>query len=283
MSTSKKSPGAKPPRARVKGQAGLTPAEEAFAQAYAANGCNGAAAYLEAHPRARPSTAKVEASKTLTKPNVAARIAAIAADREKRLGIDGDEMLRHAWAIATADARQIVQYVYRCCRFCHGKGQQYQRTAAELRRDRGKHEQAEAVREARALAAGQDYTRHLFDEEGGGGFNEWLDPAADCPNCHGRGVGRIEIADTRLLPEPARTLFAGVEETKDGIRVRMHDKLTALDRLFRHKGLYEADNQQLAAATSPEALDALARAMTEARAKQLAALTGRRAAGFMGD
>jgi hypothetical protein len=63
----------------------------------------------------------------------------------------------------------------------------------------------------------------------------------------------------------------------------MHDKGKAVDMLNRHKGLYEADNAQLAQATSPEALAAMADAMAAARKKQLEALQVRRGDGFTGD
>ena len=39
-------------------------------------------------------------------------------------------------------------------------------------------------------------------------------------------------------------LYAGAKETKYGIEIQMHDKGAALEKLFKHLGLYEKDNNQ---------------------------------------
>jgi hypothetical protein len=257
--------------------------DELFVQAYLANGLNATQAYRTVHPKAKPTTAGSEGPRLLQHPDVSARVAYLSAARAKKFEVDGEELLRQANAVANADHRHLSQYVYRCCRFCHGLEHGYQRTVAEMNRDRKKFEREELEREAKAMLADKPHRPREFDEEGGDGFNEWADPHKDCPNCFGRGVGRMEIADTRTLPEDAAILFAGVEETKDGLKVKMHDKGKALDMLFRHKGLFEADNAQQAAATSPEALAAMAAAMEAGRAAQLKKLADRRGSGFTGD
>lgn len=35
-----------------------------------------------------------------------------------------------------------------------------------------------------------------------------------------------------------------IHNTRDGIKIKLHDKLTALDKLCRHLGLFEKDNEQ---------------------------------------
>lgn len=257
--------------------------DELFVQAYLGNGLNATKAYLAAHPRAKSATAEVEGSRTLGKPKVSARVSYLANARAKKFEVDGDDLLRHAKAVALADHRELVQFVYRCCRYCHGVDQKFQRTISELERDREEHRKSELKREALAALKNKDFRATEFDEMGGGGFNEWADPAQHCPNCHGHGVGRVEIADTRKLSADAAMLFAGVEETKDGLKVRMHDKGKALDMLFRYRGLYEADNAQLAAATSQDALAALDAAMKAARDRQVAVIEARKRVGFLGD
>jgi hypothetical protein len=52
------------------------------------------------------------------------------------------------------------------------------------------------------------------------------------------------LNDTRSLSDEARALFAGVKETKEGIEVKLHDQLAALEKLMRHLGAYERDNKQ---------------------------------------
>ncbi len=70
------------------------------------------------------------------------------------------------------------------------------------------------------------------------------DPNAACQQCEGEGRGDVLIADTRKLSPAARSLYAGVKITKDGLEVKMHSKLDALEKLFKHRGLYEVDNRQ---------------------------------------
>lgn len=257
--------------------------DELFVQAYLANGLNATQAYLTVHPKAKATTARTEGAKTLAKPDIAARVKYLSDDRLRKFEVDGEALLRQASAIANADHRHLTQYVYRCCRYCHGVEHKYHRTLAEFERDRDAHERTEWEREARAALKNKPYEPKEFDEKGGPGFNEWADPHEACPNCHGHGIGRMEVADTRKLPEDAVMLFAGVKEGKDGLEIKAHDKGKALDMLFKHKGLFEADNAQQAAATSPEALAAMAAAMEAGRARQLEVLRQRRGSGFTGD
>jgi phage terminase small subunit len=192
----------------------LTQAEELFCQAYFAKGLNATQAYLSLHPNVKNGTARTEGCKTLAKPHIARRVSDIAAERAKEFEVEGNELLRHAHAVATADHRHLTQYVYRCCRYCYGLNHQFQRTRNEMDRDRAEHQKAELKREANAIIKNKVFVPTEFDEKGGDGFNEWLDPAEDCPVCFGKGKGRMEIADTRYLPPDAAVLFAGVEETR---------------------------------------------------------------------
>ncbi|MDB5957511.1 terminase small subunit [Ramlibacter sp.] len=261
----------------------LTANEELFAQAYLANGLNATQAYMAVHPKAKRGTATVEGSRTLAKTHVLRRVRELVAERSKKLEIDGEELLRHTHAVATADHRHLTQYRYFNCPYCRGLDHRRQRTLAQFEDDRRRHEDEERKREAHCVIADKAYVPDDFDEEGGPGFNECAAPVEDCPNCFGNGVGRTVIADTSKVPADAAILFAGVKETKDGVEVKFHDKLTAQSMLFKHKGLFEADNAQQAAATSPEALAAMAAAMEVGRAKQLQKLAERRATGFSGD
>lgn len=257
--------------------------EETFVQAYLANGLNATQAYKVINPRAKDTTARTEGARCLAKPSVLARVQHLSALRVKKFEVDGEEILRHANAIATADARHLTEFIYFNCRYCHGKDNRRQRTLAEFEGDKRKHEETERRREASYVMAGKDFEARDFDEEGGHGYNEWAPPVEKCPNCFGHGVGRTVIKDTRHLPPEAVMLFSGVKEGKDGIEVKTHDKIRALDMMHKHKGLYEADNAQQAAATSPEALARMADAMATGRAAQLKKLEDRREGGFSGD
>jgi phage terminase small subunit len=60
----------------------------------------------------------------------------------------------------------------------------------------------------------------------------------------GKGHGRPHINDTRKLSPAAAALYAGVKITKEGMELKMHSKLDALDKVLRILGAYEKDNTQ---------------------------------------
>lgn len=72
---------------------------------------------------------------------------------------------------------------------------------------------------------------------------ERREPRADCADCAGEGRSDVLIKDTRKLSPQARSLYAGVKITKEGIEVKMHSKLDALEKVFKHLGLYAADKK----------------------------------------
>lgn len=49
---------------------------------------------------------------------------------------------------------------------------------------------------------------------------------------------RIIISDTEDLAEQDLAAVAEIKETKEGVAVKMHDKLKALDSIARHLGMY---------------------------------------------
>lgn len=63
-------------------------------------------------------------------------------------------------------------------------------------------------------------------------------PNPACKDCHGEGVGRLVVSDTRTLSESARALFAGLQVSKEGIRVNVHSKEAALANIARHLGMF---------------------------------------------
>jgi phage terminase small subunit len=64
-------------------------------------------------------------------------------------------------------------------------------------------------------------------------------PDPMCPRCNGEGSGTIVIGDTTKLSPNAAALYAGVKTTKDGIEIKMHDQMAALEKLGRHLGLFD--------------------------------------------
>lgn len=199
-------------------------------------------------------SAVVQASKMMGRPRVAEKIAAAMARRAKRTAVTADAVLARLWEIATADPRELIEYRRTCCRHCHGTGFEYQRTPAEMARDRAKWE-----------AAQNKKSKEEFDELGGPGYNATLPPHADCPECFGEGVERVYVHDTRCLSGPALALYAGVKTTKDGLEVKMHDQKAALVDVGKHLGMFveKAPEPPDAAAVASQVREAL-RAMIAA-------------------
>lgn len=229
----------------------LTPKQERFVREYLVD-LNATQAAIRAGYSAK--TAKSIGQENLTKPDVKAAIAAARQKQSEETGISAKRALEEVWSIATADTRELVEYVVGCCRYCHGKGHRYQRTAAEFARD----EAAQAKANEDAIEAGKPVKE--FDRMGGIGYDERKEPDPNCPECFGRGVGRTLFKDTRKVSRGAAALFAGVKETKDGLEIKLHPKDSALEKVFKHLGLYEKDNSQLGAAFAEKLIKARERA-----------------------
>lgn len=194
---------------------------------------NGTQAYLRCKPSVKKTTAGVEACRFLSKPRVQQEIARLKAERLERTTISADKAVLEAWAIATADARELMEWRIGCCRHCWGFQFRYQRTDAQYEADEQAHENAKAMAgEKTAAKMGE------FRPLGGGGFDVRREPNPECPECGGEGIGRPIFKDTRTLSPQAAALFAGVEVTKEGHKVRTHSKDAALDKIFRHLGIY---------------------------------------------
>lgn len=193
---------------------GLTPKQQRFVAEYLID-LNATQASIRAGYS--PRTAEQQGPRLLGNVGVQAAIAGARAKVAKRLEISAERVVAEAWSILIADPRELVEHHIGCCRHCWGKAFRYQRTAAELERD----------------VASQ------ADEQGGSGFNATRAPNPACTECFGKGQGRTYVNDTRNLSASAAALYAGVKQTKDGIEVKMHSKLDALDRLARLLGLNE--------------------------------------------
>lgn len=193
---------------------------------------NGTQAAIRAGYSAK--TAEQMAYQLLQKTSVKKAISAARKDQQDRTEITADRVLREAWNILTADARELVQVKVGCCRHCWGEGHRYQRTLAEYNFDR-----AEWLAKREAGKTSED-----FEEQGGIGFDTLRPPHPECPECGGDGYSRVVLADTRKISPAAAALYAGAEQTKYGLKVVMHDKVAAMEKLFKHLGLYEKDNEQ---------------------------------------
>lgn len=218
----------------------LTPLNERqkrFVEEYLVD-LNGAQAAIRAGYSAK--TARHIAAENLAKPNIQAAIAEGRRKQQERTEISADRVLREAWNQVTADARELSALEYHACRYCHGIDGKYQwRTESEF--------EEELTRVVLENSKRESDNKRLLPEpsdEGGFGYSTRLDPSPDCQHCDGYGVPRMVLGDTRRLSKEALSLYAGTKQTRYGIEVQVHSKDAAMERLFKHLGLYQLDNQQ---------------------------------------
>lgn len=194
---------------------------------------NGTQAYLRAKPGAAETTARTEASRMLAKPNIQEAVAKAKAERSQRTGISADAAVKQAWAIMTADSRELMEYRVGCCRHCWGFNFLYQRTNGQFEADKEAFENAKAMADEKGRRKMGE-----FKTKGGDGFDLRKPPNPDCPECGGEGKGREVFKDTRYISPEAAHLLAGVEVTKTGTKLLVHSRDAATDKVFRHLGLY---------------------------------------------
>lgn len=166
----------------------------------------------------------------LGKPHVADAIAAAMAKRSEETGITAEKVLRRWWDIASADPNDLMSFRRANCRHCWGEGFQYQWI------DEAEWQRACDGAVNKADESGADLM--LPSDDGGFGYKVSRPPHPDCPRCEGTGVGYAHFADTRTVKGPARLLYAGVKQTKEGIEFKVHDQAKALENVARHLGMF---------------------------------------------
>lgn len=57
-------------------------------------------------------------------------------------------------------------------------------------------------------------------------------------------AGSIRLKNREEIPEALLPALAEISETKDGIRIKLHDKISALDKLAKWRKMYAADNEE---------------------------------------
>lgn len=195
----------------------LTPKQRRFVNEYCVDE-NATQAYIRAGYS--PEGAGPSAHALLKNPKVKDAIA----ERMEECAVAASvtpEMVLREWAkIAFADPNELVNVRRTCCRHCHGFGHQYQWTEAEF---------------SAAVDKAVDSGKPAPEGMGGFGFDLNADPAPDCPECGGDGVAQVYVADTRKLKR--HPLYAGAEQTRNGIKVNMRDKDAALFNLSRYLGM----------------------------------------------
>lgn len=202
----------------------------------------------------KDGTAYSAGPRLLNKPYIQAEIDRRMAEIAERVGITADEVVLEITRLAKADPRDLFEYRRGACRYCYGAGHLYQRTPRELR---------EALAFYATTPEGKrDPAGLLFDPQGGVGFNPNREPHPGCPECFGMGEGYEYIKDSRTVPAGAARLFAGLQRTKDGVKImtRSQDKAlelaAKLHKLLGEKPPEDTNDMPPAATVTYAAVDA---------------------------
>lgn len=227
---------------------------------------NGTQSYLDAGYECKSDAVAAAAASRLLKkvkdhPYTLAKRAELFANTELVTG----NVIQRIYGAAMADARELVEYVYKCCRCCHGKDFRYQMTPREMDARKARHEELKIEAKLEKRPAPK------FDELGGLGFDTNRDPHPDCPECNGNGIGQLVLKDTRHLSPGALALYGGVKETKDGLEMKVYDARPYLEMLGR------IFNMNIEPAAPPVAVVDRA-ALDDAYAKGMQATQAQRAA-----
>lgn len=151
-----------------------------------------------------------------------------AAEKEAVFGIA--EILKEWYDIATADPNELMSIRRRCCRYCYGRGHQYQWTDAD--------EFAYAVGQALGPVKKGEPRKQMPSDAGGYGFNFTFRPHPECPQCRGEGHEITFFSDTRELSGKARKLYAGIKQTAQGMTIVTRDQDAALANLAKFHGMF---------------------------------------------
>jgi phage terminase small subunit len=141
------------------------------------------------------------------------------------------EWILNQWKmIAIADPNELVSMKIKdCCRYCWGDAGLYQWTAEEY---------------SAAFDTALRTAQPIPKVEGGFGFDPTREARTGCESCH--AYPELQIADTTRLKGPARRLYAGVEKTKEGIKIKMRDQSEALKNLAQWRGMM-VDRKEISA------------------------------------
>ena len=234
---------------------GLNGIEEAFC-GYVAMGLNATVAMEKAHPLAKEWSRKDignAASLAMAKPVVKARIQELLRGAAEVTKQTVESVLNEYALRLRADPRELTAIHVSPCRYCNGRNHQYQYTDGELAMET---EKWENKRSAKLDAGGKDIG--AFNKKGGGGFSAHNKPNPECPRCAGAGEPRAVLKDSREYGKAAAALFVAAKQGKDGIEVKVTDRMEALGNIARHVGFYEADNEtDMNVIADPAALDAI--------------------------
>lgn len=184
---------------------------------------------------------KSQGSRMLTNVSVQAALKEGRGKIESAIMVTSENVARMWWTLATCDMNELIQNIHGACRYCHGLDHDFQwKTPREFNDAR-----MTAIFETwtnddlrDAAVTGDISDPRIPTNAGGYGYRNSADPHPSCPECDGLGVDHVRYADTRNLSPAARLLYDGVEETKQGKKIRTTSREAALERLAKHLGMF---------------------------------------------
>lgn len=201
--------------------------------------------YRLAGYKSEGNAANAGASQLLRNIKVSRAIRWLRDRRQKRLALTESEIIHQLSSIASMDPNAISQIRRVNCRYCWGDGHQYQW------RDVGEYE--------RACAAAEADSKTPPSFEGGIGFVDTTIPNDECPRCSGEGRMETFYADTTQLEGPERWGYLGVEETMNGLKVKLASPEAARKELLAYlkatKGKLPAAGEQPEGGTTEDDYD----------------------------
>jgi phage terminase small subunit len=219
--------------------AGLTVHQEAFALEFVRTR-NQRLAYRHAYPEQNISSVTLgkRAFDTYEHPGVNARIKELIDAAAAPTVASVAWVLDRLTKIARADPNELISAKVGACRYCYGEGHGYQWKVREYDEAMAR---ADTLNEQAVL--NNRPANHPYPDPGGGfGFDQTRPPHPDCPECKGEGELRIVPKDTEELSPDARALFAGVEQTTTGVKIKMHDQTRALELAGKIIGAFKDDS-----------------------------------------
>jgi phage terminase small subunit len=217
----------------------LTDKQEKFVEGLIA-GKSQREAYRAAYPRSvnwLDSTVDTQACILFKHPKVLERYNELhdrlIKEAEDECIVSAKDVLRELVNIISTDSNEIVELRRTCCRYCWGKKNKYQLTASEMARRKADY----ALEKEKAAEAGKKIKP--FNFLGGVGYDATKEPNPKCPECFGEGEVTPFFHDTRKLSSAAKSLYAGVKVTKDGIEVKTQSKDKMIELLGKHLGMFK--------------------------------------------
>lgn len=191
---------AKKTRAEPDAPAKLTDKQRAFVAEYLID-LNATQAAIRAGYSVK--TAEQQGYQLLQKTSVATKIAEAQAKRAERTEITQDRVLQELAKIGFSDIRKVVKWGSRLV-------------------ERPVDEDAEASEHLEDQPHGGSLKRRRTGDDGSDAFY----------------VTTVEMLDSAEIDDATAAVVAEVAQTKEGVRIKLHDKLGALTQMGRHLGMF---------------------------------------------